>query len=251
MNNKLAIVTGGAKGLGKAIALELAENSIDIILQYNTSEVQACLTAEEIKKKGVKVYLVKADFSVNKEIEEFISTKVNPILSSENRKIDILVNNAGVSQIKRFGAINTKEFDDFFSINVKAPLFLMRDCYAVMNNNGRVINISSTTVTRPYEKMVIYGASKAAFDNISKSVIKDFGKKDITVNSIAPGFIPTDMNNLDVSNPMLNQFILKNSAIKKIGSAVDVAKLVMFLVSDDASWINGQNIEISGGVIYN
>ena len=250
-NNKLALVTGGGTGLGKAIAIELGKQKIDIILHYNNSLNEAQLTASEIENEGVKVYLVKANFFSNEEIESFFSNIIDPILEEANKGLDILVNNAGISKFSRLNAVNGLEFDNFFSINVKAPLILMKDSYARMNKNGRIINISSTTVERPFEKMIVYGASKAALENLSRAVLKDFGRKEITVNTVAPGFIPTDMLNINVKNDSIRSFILKNTAIKRLGTPEDIAKLIKFLTSVEASWINGQNIEISGGVLYN
>lgn len=249
-HKKLALITGSSKGLGKAIVLELASCNIDVIVHYNTSKVEAQQTAKEIESLGVQAFVVQADFMKNDEIERFFEDKIVPILQKEERRLDILINNAGISGFSRLNQITGELFDIFFAINVKAPLLLMKSCFQHMNAHGRIVNVSSTTVNRPYEKMIVYGSSKAALNNITKAVIKDFGKKEITVNAIAPGFIPTDMNQLDVSSQAVRSFILKNTAIKRIGTPEDIAKLVGFLISKDAALINGQHIEISGGTLY-
>ena len=249
--HKLAVVTGASKGLGKGIALELAKQHIDIILHYNSALEEAKATSVEIEKFGVKTFLVKADFSVNEEIDSFFSTKIVPILESENKKLDILINNAGISEFSRLNSITSNGFDTFFSVNVKAPLILMKESFNHMNTKGRIINISSTKAKRPSEKMIVYGASKAALESVSMAMLKDFGRKEITINTIAPGFIPTGVFNISKNDEMLKSFVLKNSAIKRMGTPYDIARVVCFLISDDAAWINGQNIEISGGVLYN
>lgn len=247
--NKLALVTGSSKGLGKAIALELAVHGIDIILHYNISKSEVLQTAREINLIGVKTYIVQADFT-RSDIEVFFNEKVLSILDEENRKLDILINNAGVFGQSKLNQINVNIFDNFFNVNVKAPLFLIKACLLHMNKGGRIVNISSTTVDRPYSRMLIYGASKAALENITRAVIKDFGKKEITVNTIAPGFIPTDMNELSSNYEVIKSHMLKSTAIKRSGTPKDIVKMVSFLISEESSWINGQRIEISGGVLY-
>lgn len=249
--HKIALVTGASKGLGKSIAIELAKQKIDIILHYNSSDEEANKTNDEIKNLGVKTYLVKADFSINNEIDTFFSNKIEPILEIEKRKLDILINNAGISEFSRINSITSSGFDTFFSINVKAPLMLMINSYKHMNTKGRIINISSTKAKRPSEKMIVYGASKAALESISMAMLKDFGRKEITINTIAPGFIPTGVFNISKNDELIKSFVLKNTAIKRMGTPYDIARVVCFLISDDAEWINGQNIEISGGVLYN
>ena len=250
-SKKLALVTGASRGIGKAIAMELAKQQISIILHFNSSEHQAKDTTDELEQLGAKVYQVQADFSSNYEIESFFQTKIDPILEhSGTGGLDYMVNNAGISGFKSLHSISGSDIDNYFSINFKAPLLLMKEGYSRMNTGGRIVNISSTTVARPYEKMVVYGATKAALDNVSKAVIKGFGKKGITVNTIAPGFIATDIVNVNTESSMVKSFILKKYAIKRLGSTQDVAKLVLFLLSEDAGWINGQTIEISGGFLY-
>ena len=250
-DNRLALVTGGAKGLGKAIAIELAHQKIDIILHYNTSLEDAEITKKEIKEIGGKVFLVQSNFLINKDIQNFFQDKIDPILAQENRKLDILINNAGISEFSRLNSITTTSFDNFFSINVKAPLILMKDSYKRMNNQGRIINISSTKAKRPSEKMIIYGASKSALESVSMAMLKDFGRKEITINTIAPGFIPTGVFNISANDQLIQSFVMKNSAIKRMGTANDISRVIKFLVSPEACWVNGQNIEISGGVLYN
>ncbi|QHI36904.1 3-oxoacyl-[acyl-carrier-protein] reductase FabG [Kordia antarctica] len=249
--HKLALITGGSKGLGKGIALELAKQNIDIILHYNSSEEEAKATSEELKNHGIQTYLVQANFAINKDIDSFFETKIAPILEKEDRKLDILINNAGVSEFSRLNSITSEGFDTFFSVNVKAPLILMKDSYKHMQTKGRIINISSTKAARPSEKMIVYGASKAALENVSMAMLKDFGRKQVTINTIAPGFIPTGVFNISKNDEMVKSFVLKNTAIKRMGTAYDIARVVCFLISDDAIWVNGQNIEISGGVLYN
>lgn len=252
MLNKLALVTGGNKGLGKAVVLELASKGTDVIVHYNNSEAEAMITKTELEKFNINVFLVRANFLNDQEIVSFFETQIDPILTANNYEgLDYLINNAGIATIRNLQGTTIEDLDHFLSINLKAPVILMKDAFQRFNRNGRIINITSTTVTRPYEKMVAYGASKAALDNVSKAVIKDFGKKGITVNTIAPGFIPTDIVNINSNNELIKTFILKNYAIKRLGSATDVAKLVAFLLSEDAEWINGQTIEISGGFLYN
>ncbi|SHM95430.1 SDR family NAD(P)-dependent oxidoreductase [Flavobacterium chilense] len=248
---KIAFITGAAKGLGKNIAIEFAAQGIDLILHYNRSVEEMKNLIEEISRYDVSVATVQADFTENHQLDHFFEEKIVPILNNRSgSKLDYLINNAGIYEFDNFNKLNTEFLDKMFSINFKAPLLLMKNCLKQMNDNGRIINILSTTVSRPYKKMIAYGASKAALQNASNALISDFGKRNITVNTIIPGVLALDNKKIGVSEKIINEMYIRNYAIKRTGTAEDVTGLILFLIKEGSGWITGENIEVSGGYVY-
>lgn len=250
LKQKIALVTGGAKGIGRTISLELARHGCDLIVHYNRSEQQAQSLREEVEAIGRKLWLIQADFSDLAAIQAFFPEQVVPILSAENRQLDLLVNNAGIYAFNTHWQVKDDVFDRFFTINVKAPLHLMKDAYQHMREGGKIVNISSTTAKTPSEKMVIYGASKAALENVTQSFVKVYRKKNISVNIIAPGLIDTTEDENDTVSKVIKQYMLKKAPDSRLGTPEDVAKVIVFLASGLSDWVNAQRIEVTGGISF-
>ncbi|WP_080778346.1 SDR family NAD(P)-dependent oxidoreductase [Chryseobacterium phocaeense] len=251
MLKKIALITGAAKGLGRNIALEMAGQGIDLILHYNRSEDEMKSLMEEIAQYPVAVYPVQGDFTDNALLDRFFEEKIVPLFSEQTYSgLDYLINNAGIYEFDNFNKLNTEFLDRIFNINFKAPLLLMKNCLKYMNDNGRIINILSTTAQRPYKKMIGYGASKAALQNASKAMVPDFGKRGITVNNIIPGVLAIDNKKMGVSEKIISEMYIKNYAVKRTGIPEDITGLIMFLTGEGSGWITGENIEVSGGYIY-
>lgn len=250
LKQKIALVTGGAKGIGRTISLELARHGCDLIVHYNRSEQQAQSLREEVEAIGRKLWLIQADFSDLAAIQAFFPEQVVPILKAENRQLDLLVNNAGIYAFNTHWQVKDDVFDRFFTINVKAPLHLMKDAYQHMREGGKIVNISSTTAKTPSEKMVIYGASKAALENVTQSFVKVYRKKNISVNIIAPGLIDTTEDENDTVSKVIKQYMLKKAPDSRLGTPEDVAKVIVFLASGLSDWVNAQRIEVTGGISF-
>lgn len=250
LDQKIALVTGGAKGIGRTISLELARHGCDLIVHYNRSEQHAQSLQEEVEAIGRKLWLVQADFSDLTAIQSFFPTQIVPILTAENRPFDLLVNNAGIYAFNTHWQVKDDVFDRFFTINVKAPLHLMKDAYQHMKEGGKIVNISSTTAKTPSEKMVIYGASKAALENVTQSFVKVYRKKNISVNIIAPGLIDTTEDENDTVSKVIKQYMLRKAPDSRLGTPEDVAKVIVFLASGLSDWVNAQRIEVTGGISF-
>lgn len=251
MKKKIALITGAAKGLGRSVSIEFAGQDIDVILHYNKSEKEMENLVNELKQYDISVYSVQSDFTDNHQLDCFFEEKILPLLNEKSYSgLDYLINNAGVYEFDNYNKLNTDYLDKIFNINFKAPLLLMKSCLKYMNDNGRIINILSTTASRPYKKMVAYGASKAALQNASTAMISDFGKRNITVNNISPGVLASDNKKLGVNDKIISEMYVKNYAVKRVGTSQDITELILFLIKESSGWITGESIEISGGYTY-
>lgn len=242
--NKLALITGGSRGIGKAISCQLASDGFDIIINYQKSADQAVLLKEQIEKKfNKKVYLFQADLSEENEI-----FKLYEFVISNFKRLDVLINNAGVCFDKELSDRTLGQFEKTFKINTYAPFLLSKllgrfiyDC-----KKGYIINISSNNSLNCFHPTTIdYDASKCALNSLTKNFAIEFSPR-INVNAIAPGWIETEMNK--ELSPEFMELEKEKILKKKIGKPEDVANLVSFLVSGKADYINGELIVIDGGM---
>lgn len=242
--NKVALVTGGAQGIGKAIVLELAKNHYDVVINYLTSSKPAALLEEEIKKNyDVRVMTVQADVSKEEEVDAMIS-----LIEKEWGGIDILINNAAVDLSNLFHLKTADEFRKTLDVNVVGAFNCSKRVYRHMLDQeyGRIINISSTNGINTYYPMCIdYDASKAALISLTHNLAFEYGPY-INVNAIAPGFIGTD-NELDGYDEEFLKEEQEKIMVNRYGKPEEVAYLVKFLISDEANFINNTIIRIDGG----
>lgn len=243
ITDKCAIVTGASKGIGKAIALNLASKGFNIIINYRSSEAEAANIVEEIEKLGAKAIAVKADVSKFEEAEVLIKKAID-----EFGKIDLLVNNAGITKDNLILRMKEEDFDSVINVNLKGCFNCIKHVtpFMLKKKYGRIINISSIVGLVGNAGQANYCASKAGVIGLTKSVSKELGSRGITVNAVAPGFIETEMT--DVLPEKMKEKMLENISLRKFGTASDVAKLVTFLASDEASYITGQVIGVDGGM---
>jgi len=244
LENKIALITGSSRGIGKSIALGLAAEGAFVIIHYTNNKSSAEQVLNEVTAIGAKGAIVNADFSDSNSIDDLFS-QVNEILAG--RKLDILINNAGV--LERLGIENTttEKFDAVFNVNVKSVFFITQHFIPLINDGGRIINISSNLSKRPRQEVLAYSMSKAAIDTFTIALASALGPRQITVNAVAPGATDTDMNKERLSNPAIKTHIENLSALKRIATPEDISKVVTFLCSEDGGWITGQYIEASGG----
>lgn len=244
LGNKIALITGSSRGIGKSIALDLAKEGAFVIIHYTNNRDSAEEVLNEVHTIGGKGEIVRGDFSNKKSLDELFS-QINTILSG--RGIDILINNAGA--LERVGIENTTEeqFDNMFNVNVKSVFFITQHFISKINNGGRIINISSNLSKRPRHEVLTYSMTKAAIDNFTIALASLLGSRQITVNSVAPGATDTDMNKERFKDQMVKTSVGNMNALKRVGTPEDISKVVTFLCSEDGGWITGQYIETSGG----
>lgn len=242
MNNKVIIVTGASRGIGRAIATLLAGNNYNVIANYNNSFSEAKELKEELRKKNVEIDIFKADVSKRNEVQNLVNFAID-----KYGKVDVLINNAGIDQEKLFQDITDEEWNNVINVNLYSVFCTSQEVIKNMisNHSGCIINISSVYGLTGGSFAVAYSASKAGIDGLTKSLAKELGPSNIRVNSIAPGFINTDMNKFYSENDI--NTVKGETPLGKIGSPSDIAKCVKWLIEDE--FTTGQVISINGGWI--
>lgn len=237
---KTAIVTGGSRGIGKAIVEILAKEKYNVILNYNKSKENAKKIKEELTKQGYSVEIFKADVSNREEVKNLVNFTIEKFGS-----IDVLVNNAGISQSKLFTDITEEDWNMMINVNLKSVFHMSQEVvpYMINKKDGIIINISSIWGVTGASCEVHYSVTKAGIDAMTKSLAKELGPSNIRVNSIAPGIIDTDMNKY-LSKEELEE-IKEEIPLEKIGKTEDIAKCIKWLIED--KYTTGQIININGG----
>ena len=244
LKDKVAIVTGGTRGIGRAIALKLADHGANIVINYRNSDKEAEELKSVLEGKGVKVLTVKCDIS-NFEDSKNLMDKCKEVFG----KIDILVNNAGITKDTLIMRMKEEDFDNVIDVNLKGTFNCAKHASAIMLKQrfGKIINMTSVVGIAGNAGQVNYAASKAGVIGLTKSLAKELGSRGITVNAVAPGFINTDMT-ASLSEKVKEE-ASKNIPLKRLGDPEDVANLVGFLASDAANYITGQVINVDGGMV--
>jgi NAD(P)-dependent dehydrogenase (short-subunit alcohol dehydrogenase family) len=248
--NKIALVTGGSRGLGKNMATSLAAKGHDVIITYNANKELADEVVVEIENDGKKAAALQLDVSDFKSLPGFLQT-VSEVLKSkwQKDKFDFLVNNAGIGATIPFEKVTENDFDKFVNIHFKSVYFLTQQALPIINDNGRIINISTGTTRFCVPGYSVYASMKGAIEIFTKYLAKDTGVRGITANVVAPGPIETGFNNAAIrNNPDRKAIMASLTALKRIGQAEDIGGIIAFLCSEDAGWITGQRIEASGGI---
>lgn len=243
LENKTAIVTGSAKGIGKGIATEFAKQGATVVINYCGSKEAALKTVEEIKAFGGKAIPYQADISDYK-----MSKKMMDDIIKEYGAIDILVNNAGITRDNLILRMSESEFDDVIRTNLKGTFNCIKHVtkYMLKNKSGKIINISSISGVNGIAGQANYSASKAGIIGLTKSFAKEMSSKGININAIAPGFIETDMTK--VLNDKYVEEIVNTIPSKRVGRPEDIAKAALFLASDMSDYITGQTLMVDGGL---
>ena len=243
LSNKIAIVTGSSRGLGKQTALEMAKKGASLVINYNSNAGEAEQVIQEIQALGGKAFAVKANVGVQKDVGFLFEQAI-----SHFGKIDIVVNNAGIMITKFLKDFSEEEFDQQFAINVKSVFLMMKTASEKMENKGRIINISSSTSKLIMPTYAVYSAAKAAVEQMTRVFAKEIGSKEITVNSVLPGPMNTELFLKGKSEELITQKA-NQSAFKRIGNVEDIIPIILFLSSDASQWITGQNIGVNGGMV--
>jgi NAD(P)-dependent dehydrogenase (short-subunit alcohol dehydrogenase family) len=249
LQNKIAVVTGGSRGLGKDMVLSLAKNGLDIVFTYNSQKEAADAVIKQIEAFGQKGIALQFDVSDLTKLNEFTKRLTNELLSHFNTdKFDFLINNAGFIHYSDFETITEAQFTEMENVHLKGPFFLTQKLLPHINSFGGIVNVSSGLTRFATPGFAAYAALKGAVETLTKYQAKELGKRNIRVNVIAPGAIETDiMGGAVRDNPEMNKHLASQTALGRVGLPEDVGGVVAFLCSDAAAWINAQRIEISGG----
>ncbi|CAB1255014.1 3-oxoacyl-[acyl-carrier-protein] reductase [Clostridium sp. MT-14] len=243
-SKNVAIITGAAKGIGRAIALRLAEDGFDIAINYRSSSANVKELMDEIENKGCKVIAVQGDVSIFEEAKNIIKRAVEVF-----KRVDVLVNNAGITRDGLLLRMKENDFDKVIEVNLKGTFNCIRHVSPVMlkQRSGKIINISSVVGITGNAGQVNYSAAKAGIIGITKSTARELASRGINVNAVAPGFIKTDMTNS--LSEKIRENTLRTIPLKRFGTVYDVANVVSFLASSDSDYITGQVINIDGGMV--
>ncbi|MGX5688748.1 SDR family NAD(P)-dependent oxidoreductase [Arcticibacter tournemirensis] len=248
--SKIALVTGGSRGLGKNMAISLAKKGVDIVLTYNSNKQKADEAVAEIQSLGQKAIAFQLDTGNVKAFDEFfrqVTEHLEEHTGSPN--FDFLINNAGTALYAQFAETTEEQFDGVMNIHYKGVFFLTQKALPFINDGGRIINISSGLARFSYPGSSAYGSMKGAIEVLTRYLAKELGSRGIAANVVAPGAIETDFGNGHVrDNKDVNDQIAGLTALGRVGLPEDIGGVVAFLCTEDARWINGQRIEVSGGV---
>jgi 3-oxoacyl-[acyl-carrier protein] reductase len=244
LTGKVAIVSGASKGIGAAIAEKLAEDGAEVVVNYSKSANEAEAVVARIQAKGGKARAVQADVSKPAEAKALVDSTVR-----ESGRLDILVNNAGVFEFLPLSTVHEQHFDRQFDLNVKGLLFASQAAAKAFNGHGgSIINISSVASQSPIANGSVYSATKAAVDAITKSLAAELGPQKVLVNSVLPGMTETEGVEAMAGSQDMRANVVPQTPLGRIGQPRDIANVVSFLASDEAGWITGQAIPVSGGL---
>lgn len=248
--NKIALVTGGSRGLGKDTAIQLAKKGYHVVITYQNNIAEADKVVNEIQALGQKAKALKLDISNTLGFDLFVSNlsaELTEYFGAE--KLDALVNNAGSGHNAPFSSTTEDAFDSMVNIHLKAPYFLTQKLLPLLNDGSSLVNTSSGLARFSYPGYSAYGIMKAAIDSLTRYQAQELGARKIRVNSVAPGAIETDFAGGAVrDNKDINNAIAGQTALGRVGLPDDIGSVTAFLVSDDSKWINAQRIEVAGGI---
>lgn len=239
---KVAIVTGASRGIGRAIALRLSQEGASVVVNYARGADQAKDVVSAIEAAGGKALAVQADVSKTAEIRDLFART-----QETYSQVDILVNNAGVILYKPVAEVTEAEFDNLFAINVKGTFFACQEAAKRMAEGGRIVNFSSSTTAMMLPTYGAYVATKGAVEQLTRSLAKELGDRQITVNVISPGPTDTELFTVGKTAEQIQRFT-QMTALGRLGKVEDIADVTAFLCSEQARWITGQNIRVNGGI---
>ena len=250
MTNKIALVTGGIRGLGKEMALRLAQAGHNVVITYLSQKEAAEEVVKEIEAMGKEASALPLDANNMAALKDFIQQFKQTLEVKWNViTFDFLINNAGMGATIPFAEATEADFDRFMNVHFKSVYFLTQQLLPLLNDGGRIINISSGTTRFSTPGYSLYSSMKGAVEVFTRGVAKETGARRITANVVAPGPVETDFNNggnRDI--PERNKFLASRAALGRVGHVQDIGGVIAFLCSEDAGWISGQRIEVSGGI---
>ncbi|BCX70114.1 SDR family NAD(P)-dependent oxidoreductase [Pseudomonas izuensis] len=250
MTRKIALITGASRGLGKNAALHLAAQGIDIIGTYHSRADEAQALVAEIESLGGRAAMLQLDVGQSEHFAAF-GIEVDQALRThfDQTHVDFLINNAGIGLHANFADTTVEQFDLLMNVQLKGPFFLTQTLLPLLNDGGRIINVSSGLTRFSLPGYGAYAAMKGAMEVLTRYQAKELGARQITVNILAPGAIETDFGGGAVrDNAAINQLVASNTALGRVGQPDDIGAAIALLVAPGSQWINGQRVEASGGM---
>ncbi|HVW99463.1 MAG TPA: SDR family oxidoreductase [Candidatus Babeliaceae bacterium] len=249
-SRKIVLVTGGSRGLGKEMAIKIAGKGMDVIITYRGNKQGAEDTIQQVEKSGGKAVALPLDMSGFSSLDSFVFEVENVLQKQWNgSRLFGLVNNAGIGGNFSFGKVTEQVFDEFLNIHFKGVYFLTQKLLPLFEDGGRIVNISTGTTRFVNPGYSVYASMKGAIEVFTKYLAKELGTRGIRANVVAPGPIETDFNSATIrNNPELKSRLSSLTPLGRVGNAEDVGGVVAFLFTDEAGWLNGQRIEVSGGI---
>ncbi|MBD2864764.1 SDR family oxidoreductase [Paenibacillus oceani] len=248
LEGKIALVTGASRGIGRSIALRLAQEGAYVLVHYGRRWDEAEAVVRQIGEEGGRAHAIGADLNTLGGIDELFAALDEIVREHTGSSgLDILVNNAGIGQIVGLEETTEQSFDEVMRLNVKAPLFVTQQALPRLKEGGRIINLSSFVTRVASPTVFAYSMSKGAIDTFTLLLAKQLASRHITVNAIQPGIINTEMNAETLQNPQGQAYAAGLSAFNRWGEPEDVADIAAFLASPDSRWVTGQLLDASGG----
>ncbi|MCL5262924.1 MAG: SDR family oxidoreductase [Acidobacteria bacterium] len=249
MTERIAIITGGSRGLGRNTAISLAKRGVDLIFTWRVKQQGAESLIQELEAMGRKAAGFRLDTGEVPSFDGFVEEVARTLQSWGRERFDYLVNNAGNSLHASFSETNEEQFDSIFNVHVKGVYFLTQKLLPLMNDGGRIVNVSSGLARFAVPGSSAYGAAKGAVEVLTRYLAKELGPRGITANVVAPGAIQTDFSGGMVrDNPEVNKVVASMTALGRAGLPDDIGPMIASLLSDENRWVNGQRIEVSGGM---
>ncbi|ODG99079.1 3-oxoacyl-ACP reductase [Nostoc sp. KVJ20] len=247
---KIALVTGSSRGLGKNTALTLAKKGVSVIVTYHSNDEEAKNVVSSIEEIGGKAVALQLDTSNTKTFDGFVGQVKQSLKEKwQTEHFDFLVNNAGVGVYASFANTTEEDFDHLMNIHVKGVFFLTQKLLPLINDGGRIVNISSGLARFALPGYAAYATMKGAIEVLTRYMAKELGQRHIGVNVVAPGAIETDFSGGAVrDNPEINNFIAEQTALGRVGLPDDIGGAIASLLSEENRWVNAQRIEVSGGM---
>ena len=247
---KTTIITGSSRGLGRDMALRVAQSGTDVIVTYHCKQDEAQQVVSQIEAMGRQAVALQLDTGDIASFDAFAGEVQSALKKMGREKFDFLVNNAGVGLSAPFSETTEEEFDSMVNIHFKGVFFLTQKLLPMMNDGGRIVNVSSGLARYSFDGYSAYGSCKGAVETLSRYMAKELGARGIAVNVLAPGAIETDFGGGYLrENPELKQTLGEQTALGRVGQADDIGGVVASLLSDEMRWVNGQRIEVAGGFL--
>ncbi|MCM3267184.1 SDR family oxidoreductase [Paenibacillus elgii] len=243
LEGKVAIITGSSRGIGRVIAERLAGLGAKVAINYAGSPEKAAEVVAGIVQKGGQATAIRADLGKVSDIERLFAQTI-----AEFGKVDILINNAGLMLNKPLSDVTESDFEQQFAVNVKGTFFACQQAMKHMENNGRIVNFSTSIIGQMFPTYSVYAGTKGAVEQFTRQLAKEFGAKQITINAVAPGPVNTELFTAGKTEEQI-EGMKKLNAFGRIGEPEDIADAVELLVSDKSQWITGQTLRVNGGFI--